>query len=392
MIIMAWILMICCLLAVLTIFVLNPLRTWIEYLCKGALGVSRGEDLPSVSLLLAARNAEAFIGEKIRNCLALDYPPDRLEILVYSDGSTDKTEEIIRSFSDPRVRLLAAELHQGKIHGLNVSVPECRGDLILFTDVDALLEPGALKALVPCFADASVGGVCGGLAIGEEKKLAGAQRDFLNFDAFLKQMESRTGSISSNYGKLFILRRELFRPIPEAVTDDLYSLLAVVDQGFRFLFEPAARARMRVPARNSAHEIERRRRIVSTSLRGIWMMKQLLDPRRHGSFAINLLVNKVLRRLLPVFLLLLLPASLILSPRYPVVALLALSQMLFYTLAALSPWISGWGKSPRLLTRIAALAFYFTLGNLGSLMGLGDFLLGQRIEKWNPVKTDPAGS
>jgi cellulose synthase/poly-beta-1,6-N-acetylglucosamine synthase-like glycosyltransferase len=371
---------------ILLVFLVYPLCLW---LCARRRAASQAEASlePRVSMLVAVRNAEACIGEKIQNSLGLDYPEERLEIVVVSDGSTDATEAIVRSVEGRRVKLRASSRHDGKTEALNQGIHSCSGEIVVFSDADAILERGALRKLIRHFSDSGVGGVCGQRGIQERKAaLEAPQSRYIEFDSAIKVLESRSGSITSNDGKLYAIRKELFRPIAEAVTDDLYVALGVVRAGYRFVFEPEARAFVRLPSRNPAHEIERRKRIVSRSLRGILLTKELLNPFRYGMYAFGLAVNKVVRRLLPLCLLLLLAGTLGLSWRFPAMRAAFAAQALFYLLALSYPLVHR-GLPPG-LERAAALPFYFCVGNYGTLLGLIDFARGRKITKWDPKKTD----
>jgi len=346
-----------------------------------------GEE-PAVSLLVVLRNAEALAGEKLRNALALDYPPDRLEIVFYLDGSTDGTEDVLRAHPAPNVRVLGNPEHRGKISGINAAVPQCKGNVIVFSDADAILEPNALRLLVRHLADRDIGGVCGQRVIATDTAtLQDAQKRYIRFDSAIKRHESRVGSLSSNDGKLYAIRKELFQPIKDAVTDDLYLCLAVVSQGKRFVFEPEARAFIRVPSRNPRHEISRRRRIVSQSLRGIWNMRALFNPLRYGAYSFSFAINRTLRRFLPVMLVVLLLSSTFLAFRDPRFIFLVALQALFYAAAAGYAILFRKLGRPRIAVKASSLAFYFCVGNWGTLLGLVDFFTGRKIAKWTPVKS-----
>jgi cellulose synthase/poly-beta-1,6-N-acetylglucosamine synthase-like glycosyltransferase len=338
----------------------------------------------SASLLVAVRNAEALIEEKVRNSLAL-VSPVPLQFVLVSDGSSDRTVERSRAAGAGRVEVLEIPDHHGKAHALNLGARRCRGEVLVLSDADALLAPDAVTRLLARFVDPRVGGVCGQRVIHEELGgLAEAQDRYIAADSALKRAESRLGSVTSNDGKLYAVRRELFRPIAPGATDDLYSCLSVVEQGRRFVFEPRARAFIRTPSRNPAHELARRRRIVSRSLRGIYLKRGLLNPWRHGFFSVQLLVNKIFRRLLPLFLVAFLGSSLALAVDHPWARTALLAQLAFYVLALAHPLIAR-TRIP-VLGAAASSAHYFCVGNLGTLLGLMDFLRGKEAVKWDPLK------
>lgn len=378
------------LLGILLVFLLYPMSLWIISFFIRKRGSELSKDNPMVSLIVVARNAEAIIDDKIQNFLSLNYPRDQCEIIVFSDGSTDQTERIIAAHKINRVKFLSTPLHRGKSNGLNDAVESCSGDIIVFSDADALLSPDALHKIVRHYANPEIGGICGQRVIyKDDVEMKSAQKDYIKFDSAIKILESRIGSITSNDGKLYSIRRKLFQPIEPAVTDDLYCCLSIIKQKYRFIFEPEARAFIRIPSRSPSHEILRRRRIVARSLRGIYLMRQILNPFKHGAYSIRLLINKILRRMLPVFLILLFLGSAVLAFSSTWVMWFWIFQSAGYFLALLYPMLNALPQNMIInkIRRLSTLACYFCLGNLGTLLGLMDFLLGKRIEKWEPIKT-----
>ena len=183
------------------------------------------------------------IADKLRNSLSINYPREKLEIIVFSDGSTDDTEDIVKQYEAGGVRLLASKEHRGKIEGMNMAVKMSRGEILFFSDVDTVLEKDSILNLVRYFGDPEVGGVAGRQTIYKDNlDLEKAQKDYKRFDTTIKSLESRIGSISSNDGTLYAIRKRLFHPIPPAVTDDLYVCLSIVKQKYRFIYEPEVKA------------------------------------------------------------------------------------------------------------------------------------------------------
>jgi len=372
---------------VLAVFVAYPLVLVVA-------GGARGEAPPApaspsrrtVSFLIAVRNGEALVEEKARNCLAQE-GCERPQVVFVSDGSTDATVARLAALRDA-VEVLEIREHRGKAHALNQGVERCHGEILVLSDADALLAPDALRWLLARFEDPSVGGVSGRRVIADAGGgLSGAQGHYIAADSALKRAESRLGSTTANDGKLYAVRRALFRPIAEGATDDLFTCLTVVAQGRRFVFEPRARAAIRTPSRGARHELSRRRRIVARSLRGIALQRALLVPWRSGVFALQLLVNKVLRRLLPLFLLGLLVSSALLAPlpAHWIARLALAAQGAFYALALLRV-VPGVRRVPG-LGPACDTAFYFCIGNLGTLLGLADFLRGKETVRWEPRKS-----
>jgi len=377
------------LLGVSLVFLFTPLLVSIVYLIKGKKTVKYYTSHPSISLITVVHNAEDFIVDKIKNYLSLNYPSDDYEIIIFSDGSTDGTEKNVTHFTDKKIRLLSSAKHEGKNASINKAVENCSGEIIIFSDVGGILEPNAVLNLVKHFTDSEVGGVCGEMIIYKNSiELEKAQSVYIKFSNLIKKLESQIGSISSNNGALFAFRRRLFKPIPLAVTDDLFQCMSIVKQNYRFIYEPDARVFIKARAKGSSHEIQRRRRVVARSLRGIYLKKGVLNPFKYGVFSLNLLINKIVRRLLPVSLLLIFSSSLFLSFYNPYIKIILFLQIAFYLLA-FSHWtLFQYIPHLRIVTRTASTAYYFCLGNYGTLLGLIDFLRGIKIEKWEPIKED----
>lgn len=370
-------------LALAASFVAAPACVFPIYLLRGKKESALSDRIPTVSIVIVARNAAASMEKIIKSVLALDYPADKREVIIFSDGSTDNMEEHARACGGKSVRVLSSTAHCGKIHGMNKAVKECSGELLVFTDADVSLGPAALRRLIPYFGDPSVGGVSGRKVVVREKAwLEEAQGAYMSFGDAAKRMESSIGSVASNDGVLYAIRRELYREIPPAVTDDLYVCLSIVRQNRRFLYEPRARAFMSAPSQDPWHELRRRRRIVSTSLRGILLSREVLNPFRYGVFALCLFFNRVLRRLIPVFLLSLFAASFALAPRHLWANAALDMQFAFYLLALIYAAVLQHIPPIPVLTKAASLVFYFCWGNFGALLGLIDLLRGKRISKW----------
>ncbi|MEE8574987.1 MAG: glycosyltransferase [Thermodesulfobacteriota bacterium] len=368
-------------LGILLVFAINPFITWVLYLFEIKKKSAYADSRPSVSLVVVVYNGEELIEKKIENALSLDYPAESLEVVVFSDGSTDGTVDRVKKYAGKRVKLFSSEENIGKYNGMNKASAKCRGDILVFSDADAILVPEAINELVKHFSDPLIGGVCGQREICKDTaSLKDAQKGYIRFDSAIKRWESALGSLTSNDGKLHAIRRSLYTEVPPGVTDDLFLSLSVIKKGFDFIFEPGARALVNVPSRTPAHELERRRRIVAPSLNGIFINRALFNPLKYGLFSARLFVNKVLRRLLPLFLIGLFISNIILLFRCPDLWVLFLLQFIFYLLAVSYKY--GFTKKP------SSLVYYFCIGNYGNLLGLWDFVTGKKVAKWSPHKAD----
>lgn len=251
---------------------------------------------PDVTLIVSAYNEARVIRAKIQNALALDYPRERLEILIVSDASTDDTDAIVREYADRGVILLRQDVRRGKTAGLNAAVARARGAIVVFSDANAMYRADAIRCLVRNFADPTVGCVTG-----EARYLKGrpsapglGERAYWSYEIQVKRLESALGSMVGGDGAIYAIRRELWRPLPEAAINDFLNPLQIVALGYRNVYEPDAVAFEEV-AGGFTSEYRRRVRIVSRSWRAIFQAPGVLNPNRVGVFAFCLFVHKVLR-------------------------------------------------------------------------------------------------
>lgn len=346
-------------------------------------------DPASVTVIVAMRNAEALLPAKMESIAQLVDTGGGLQVILSSDGSTDGTVRVAQAACEGRVgwRVLDETEHKGKHCALNAAVTHATGEVLVFTDVDALLEPGSVQYLVEALAQDGVGGVSGQRMIGEESAFeSSSQARYIELDSGLKGLESRVGSITSNDGKLYAIRREAFEEIPGGVTDDLFANMSVVRQGWRFVFEGRARAWIKTPSRSKAHELGRRRRIVCRSFRGMWIQRAVLNPFRTGLYGFGLLINKVGRRLLPFFLLMVYLGTLLLALTSPMALAAFLAQTAGLAIAWLGPKVTG--SSPKGPLKAIPLAHYALVGFVGTALGVLDFTTARQVVRWDPVKSD----
>ena len=348
-------------------------------------GVRKLPITPSVSLIIAAYNEEKVIAERLENALAMDYPRDRLQILVASDGSTDGTDDIVASYASRGVLLLSLP-RRGKIRTLNAAVARATGKILVFTDANIMCRADTLRALVANFADASVGGVAGHttytLDPASESSSYG-ERLYWRYDTWLKTLESQTGSIVSAHGGLYAIRRVLFRPIPDgAVTDDFAISTLVVAQGYRLVFEPEALA-TEVAVPEAQREFRRRVRLMTRGLRGVFLRRRLLNPRKYGFYSIVLASHKLARRLVPVSLAILGVASLAAWSHGPLYQAAVLAQAFFYGMASVGYLLR---RSPMGRLRLLYIPFYYCMANVACSVAWVHALRGRRIEVWQPQR------
>jgi cellulose synthase/poly-beta-1,6-N-acetylglucosamine synthase-like glycosyltransferase len=342
-------------------------------------------DLPSVSLLIAAHNEEADIEARIANALALRYPKGELEIVIASDGSTDRTNEIAGRYADRGVRLLAFPVNRGKAAVLNAAVPRLRGDVVVLSDANTHMESDAVWRLAPWFADPTVGVVCGKLILTDSETGRNADGLYWKYETFLKACEGRLGALVGCNGAIYAIRKDLFPgDRGGAIIDDfVIPLEARRRSGCRIVFDPEALAREET-APDLRAEFRRRARIGAGGFQSMARLWPLLSP-AHGWVSFTFLCHKVLRWLSPFCLVGMLIANLLLVGVSGYDYVLA-AQGGFYLMAVAGARVPG---RPRAF-RVLKLATMFMTMNLALLVGYIGWATGAQRGTWQRTPRAPA--
>jgi biofilm PGA synthesis N-glycosyltransferase PgaC len=307
---------------------------WLRRRDARVAGASGEDALPTVSVVVVAHDEARWIDRRIRNLLALDYPAERISLLVASDGSTDGTAERARAYEDDAVRVFAFPVRRGKPAVLNEVVPQARGDIVVFADARQTFEAGAIRALVAPFADEAVGAVSGELVLRPEGEtgLGRGMGFYWNHEKWIRRSESRVDSTVGATGAIYAIRSAAFTPIPpDTVLDDVLIPMQIVRRGYRTVFEPGARAWDSVPA-DPGHEFQRKVRTIAGTFQLFARERWLLSP-LHNRLWIQTLSHKVLRLLTPFLLAAVLLSSLSLPGGWISGTALA-GQAAFYAAAA----------------------------------------------------------
>ncbi|HXN53028.1 MAG TPA: glycosyltransferase family 2 protein [Candidatus Acidoferrum sp.] len=338
---------------------------------------------PNLSVLIAAYNEEAGIQEKIERTLALDYPRERLEILVLSDGSTDRTDEIVQSMSDPRVRLLHVAGRKGKTNAQNEGVAHARGEVLVFSDATTIYHPQALLFLACNYSDPRVAAVSGRYQYfdsGGKSPTGLGTVAFWNYENFIKTMQSRIRTISGCCGCIYSVRREAYTALAPEVISDLVQPLHVIQQGYRVVFEDRALA-YEETTQSTSEEFSMRVRVVTRGMRGLLSVPSLLMPWKFGWVSFQLWSHKLLRWLVPFFVLLIFTSNLFLA-RAPFYRALLLAQAAFYAVTFLSlvvPLQRVW--------KPLGIPLYFCTLNAAAFLSVLEILRGKKYVVWETVRT-----
>jgi cellulose synthase/poly-beta-1,6-N-acetylglucosamine synthase-like glycosyltransferase len=342
---------------------------------------------PTLSVIIAACNERENIRRKLEQTLALDYPPDRLEVLVVSDGSTDGTDAEVSRLTDPRVRLLRVPERGGKTNAQNVAVREARNEVLVFSDATTVYHPQSLRYLAGNYADRRVGAVSGRYQYfdpeGRSPTGLGSVA-FWSYENLIKTAQSRIGTITGCCGCIYSVRRDLYTELAPDVISDLVQPLWVIKQGHRVVFEHRALA-YEETTQSTAEEFAMRVRVTTRGMRGLLSVRDLLLPWRHPWVSFQLLSHKVLRWLVPLYLLGLLLGSAVLAS-VPFYRAAFVVQVAFYLAALVGAVVPLHHRF-----RPAALPLYFCTLNAAALLSLFELLRGRKYVAWQTVRR-PSGT
>jgi cellulose synthase/poly-beta-1,6-N-acetylglucosamine synthase-like glycosyltransferase len=350
---------------------------------------------PFVTLLIAAYNEEEVIASKIKNCLELDYPAHRLQILVAADGSSDRTPEIVQEFTDKRVELSYSPPRRGKMAAINRAMPQAKGEIVVFSDANNMYAPDTLRELVKPFSDPKVGAVSGAKQIVKgDGSLGDSEGLYWKYESFIKLAESQIGSCTGMAGEILALRRELFELPPDTViNDDFYMGMRLIARGYDVIYAPHARSFERVSA-SAQDEVARRSRIVAGRYQAITLAPQIL-PFKRPLVTWQVISHKFLRPLVPFAMIgaLLSNGLAVLFPRReqkhrllhlapPFNWVLLLLQGLFYGLA----YVGNRTERSGMVGKILYLPTFLVNSNIAALIGLYRFLKRSQTTNWQRVK------
>ncbi|MDH3997987.1 MAG: glycosyltransferase family 2 protein [Desulfuromonadales bacterium] len=345
---------------------------------------------PRVSVLVAAHNEAQAIGARLDNLLEQDYPADRVEIIVVSDGSTDATAEVVEQYraglgeegSYPEIKLCVCPQRRGKAHALNLGMEQALGQIVVFADCRQRFERNAVQRLVENFNDPAIGGVSGELLLesDNDSEIGAAMGAYWHYEKWVRKLEAATGSVVGATGAIYAIRRQLYRPLPEqTLLDDVLTPIYIVGQGFRLSFDPSAKAYDEV-SKTLTREWQRKVR----TLAGNWQLFSLLKNDFAAlcpGFLLRIVSHKFLRLLGPLFLCSLLLSSLLLADvGYRLFALLQLSC---YGMAL---WAKLHHKGREFLP--ARICLIFVSMNLAAAVGLYALLRGRAGQVWTSASQE----
>jgi len=340
----------------------------------------RSEELPSVSLVIAAYNEERRLPDRIINIRDLEYPKDKLEVIIVSDGSDDRSNEILTRARDEQIRAVLLPLRKGKANALNVGVSQATSGILIFSDAATLFAPDSIQKMVRHFSDSKIGVVCGLLKFKATAESQQTEGVYWKYETIIRLMEARFGATMTASGALYALRRQCFEPLSsDTVIEDFVVPMRARQLGYSVIFDPEATA-IEYAAPSVSGEFTRRVRLAVGSFRAIG---ELIRVRMDFMTRLAFISHKLLRWLVPFFLIAFLLSNIFLVKAVPYrVALL--TQSLFYLWAAVGYMF----REPMKRIRFGLLGYFWLAMNVAFLVGFWKYLFGRQDSAWKRVEEE----
>jgi glycosyltransferase involved in cell wall biosynthesis len=355
----------------LLLFLISPVRRMVH---------RRAPIFPTVSLIVAVHNESSVLPQKIENCLALNYPKDKLEIFIVSDGSTDGTPEIVRSYAERGVKLIELPERRGKHYAQMIARDAAKGEILVFTDASIRMCPNALEKIVSNFADESVGCVSSEDRLFRAKRGSLGERNYVQFEVWLRRLETRTGSVLGLSGSFFAARREVCADWHADQSSDFFVALHALRQGKRAVVDPESVGYYAVTT-SERGELQRKVRTIVHGLVVFFDHLEVANPLRYRVFAWKLLSHKLCRWLAPFAFLGVMVSSLFLWRSGLFYRAVVIGEALLL-IAGLLPLLVGRLASVKALKPAA----FFLLGNVATLIAWLKFCTGERYVQWQPTR------
>jgi cellulose synthase/poly-beta-1,6-N-acetylglucosamine synthase-like glycosyltransferase len=344
------------------------------------------DEWPTVSISIPAYNEESQIEGLVKSLLALDYPRDRLQLLVISDASSDGTDEIVRGFSDRGIQLLRMEERGGKTKAENAAAEHLTGEIVINTDASIRIRPDAIKPLIAAFVDPQIGCASGrDVSVGSDEDTANVgESGYVGYEMAVRDLETRVSGIVGASGCFYAIRAHLHRlPLPESLSRDFAAALHTREHGYRPV--SVSQAICYVPRTTSLRtEYRRKVRTITRGMRTLWHKRKLMNPFRFGLFSWMLVSHKVCRWALPWAVIVSGLAILVLARESRVAAVSAVAGAVALVLAAIG-WRHAEGES---VPRIFSVPAYLVAGNLAAAHAFVRALAGARDALWEPTRRE----
>lgn len=342
-------------------------------------------DYPTVTLIVAAYNEEHFIEQKIANTLALNYPKDKIQFVFVTDGSSDKTPDIVSKY--PQIQLMHSPERKGKINAVHRAMQKVNTDITIFTDANTFLNSDAVVNICRHYTDASVGAVSGEkrVHIDEKSDATAGEGFYWKYESKLKTWDAELYSVVGAAGELFSIRTSLYVPVPaDTVLDDFMISLLIAEKGYRIAYEPQAYA-TETSSENIKEELKRKIRIAAGGIQSILRLKSLMNPFRFPVLSFQYISHRVLRWTITPFCMmaaLFLNAVIVVQSHNLLYSLLLFMQGGFYMLALLG-WLL---ESRQMRVKLLFIPYYFCMMNYAVLAGIYRYCFKTQSAVWEKAK------
>ena len=338
--------------------------------------------MPTISMIISAHDEEGIILEKIENCKRLNYPKNRLEILIGSDGSTDNTVKLISEDNTENIKIFDFKERRGKVSILKDLVRQAKGEILIFSDANTIYQPDAPKQLVKHFIDKRIGCVCGRLKLKSPNGCEEGEYESLywKYESFIKNIEGELGVLLGANGGIYAIRKELFHDIPpDTIVEDFVIPMKILEKGRKVIYEKDALA-FEESSKTISDERKRKIRIGAGAYQALLLTLPMLNIfKGFSSFAYW--SHKVIRWLVPFFMIAILITNILLAD-IPLYKYLLIGQALFYFGAVIGYLMS----KVRIHNRLCSLLYYFVAMNLSLLLGFFRFVSGSQQVTWKRVE------
>lgn len=358
------------LLILLTSMKYNPVKNW-------------KKDLPKVTIIVAAHNEEKVIAKKMENILTLDYPKEKLNAIIVSDGSTDRTPQIVGRYEGDRIKSITLNERHGKTACQNIGVEMADGEILVFSDANALYRKEAISKLVQHFNEERVGCVCGELRYinASNSHAENGEELYWRYERFLKEKESKLSSLIGVNGSIYAVKRNCYVPLNDDLISDLVEPLMIYMKGFKIVYEKEAISEENANNRME-DELKRKVRIITRGIRGLLYTKTLLNPFKWGIFSIQIISHKLLRWLVPYLLIILFVSNLfLLSKRFFQISFII--QNIFYMGAIVGFFLE---KRRGTICKLLTTPLYFSMVNFAALLGWLKVIKKDPMKTWSPLR------
>lgn len=360
------------------LYVLVKLKSLIK---RKAKAIYNFDDLPTCTLIVAAYNEAAYIEDKIKNTLELNYPEGRLKYIFVTDGSTDETPNVIAQY--PAIKLLHEDARLGKISAVHRSIKAVDTELLVFTDANTFLNPDAIYLLCRHYKDDQVGAIAGEkrVAIEENADATAGEGIYWKYESKLKAWDSELYSVVGAAGELFSIRRDLYEPVPSnSVLDDFMISMRIAAKGYKIVYEPEAYA-MEQSSANITEELKRKVRIAAGGIQSIIWLKALLNPLKYPLLSFQYISHRVLRWTITPFLMIaafILNLILVLNDAKIFYQVILVLQLLFYSSAYAGKIL----EDKQIKVKLLFVPYYFCMMNYAVMAGIWRYFFSEQSVIW----------